>query len=381
MKISYITPYDGKDIKNWSGTAFYIAQSIQRMNIELDYINTGALTRFKADILTRITHKLSGKRYLHDRLPRIAKKTSLLVNEMVAKDSKMLFAPGSHAFSYIKSSKPKVFYTDSTFNSMLGYYSWFTNLSKETIRNGHKLERAALHNCDLAIYSSEWAAESAINYYGADPKKVKVVPFGANIECERGTEDIISLVQNKEGNKCKLLFIGVEWERKGGPLALKVAKLLNKLGLRTELHIVGLDKIPEPHLPDFIINHGFLDKNTTEGLSKIDDLFKSSHFLLVPSLAEAYGIVFCEANSFGLPAISIDTGGISTIIKNNINGKLFEQNIDPALLASYILDVFSNYKDYEQLCYSSFKRYDEVLNWKVSGKLLAKHINSLQFTK
>src|SRR4029077_19841328 len=107
----------------------------------------------------------------------------------------------------------------------------------------------ALSKCRLAIYSSEWGAKSAIENYDVDPEKVKVVPFGANIECERNFSDIDALVENKNFDICKLLFVGADWHRKGGSRALEVGRLLNARGLKTELHIAGCN--PAVELPSF----------------------------------------------------------------------------------------------------------------------------------
>ena len=57
-----------------------------------------------------------------------------------------------------------------------------------------------------------------------DPEKVKVVPFGANIDCNHSYEYIKKLVEFRFRNfdKCSLLFCGVDWYRKGGDIALEI---------------------------------------------------------------------------------------------------------------------------------------------------------------
>jgi hypothetical protein len=89
---------------------------------------------------------------------------------------------------------------------MVDFYPDFTNLCTETIRHGNEMEQSALSRCRLAIYSSEWAANSAIQHYNVNPTKVRVVPFGANIECDRRIEDIARIASSKTFNVIKLLF-------------------------------------------------------------------------------------------------------------------------------------------------------------------------------
>ena len=45
---------------------------------------------------------------------------------------------------------------------------------------------------NLALFSSDWAARGAIELYGADKNKVKVVPFGANIQTFPAFDDVNS---------------------------------------------------------------------------------------------------------------------------------------------------------------------------------------------
>jgi glycosyltransferase involved in cell wall biosynthesis len=96
-----------------------------------------------------------------------------------------------------------------------------------------------LNNCRLAIFASDWAARSAIEKYGINPEKVKVIPYGANIICKRTFDDALKLVETRPKRPCKLLFIGKIWTRKGGDVAVETAEILNRRGFETELTLVG----------------------------------------------------------------------------------------------------------------------------------------------
>ena len=126
--------------------------------------------------------------------------------------------------------------------------------------------------------------------------------------------------------------------------------------------------MPVNPLPDFVINHGFISKANQEGKEKLNNLMSKCHFLLLPTKAEAYGLVFCEANSFGLPSIATNVGGIPTIIKDNINGMTFNLTDTEESYANYIATVFCNYKEYEELAISSYNEYKTRLNWGIAGK-------------
>ena len=371
MKIAYVTTYDARDVHNWSGTGYNLAHSLMEEKAEMDFIGN---LHFPFEKLTKIKRllyrKVLGQRYQHQREPWVAKSFADQVSSRLSPSVNCILSPGAVAIARLQSKIPKVFYTDATFAGMLGFYEDYINLCPETVRHGHKLEQEGLSSCALAVYASDWAAQTAIDHYEVDPSKVKVLPFGANIECDRTADDIQRLIRARSKQTCKLLFVGVDWVRKGGPLALEVAGTLNAMGIPTELHIAGIRNLPLEHLPGYVRDHGFISKSTPEGKLRLEKLFAESHFLLLPTRAEAYGLVFCEANSFGVPNVATNVGGIPTIVKQDVNGRLFSLEAPAADHAKYIAGLFSDYEAYERLALSSFEEFQQRLNWKVAGKKL-----------
>lgn len=375
--ISYVTIYDPADIHKWSGCSYFIAKSLIDQGNNLEYIGN---LEFKANLILNIkqrVNKFLGKKFMINRQPSVVEQFSKQILKRLSSRSDVVFSPGSVPIALLETNKPKVFYTDATFAGMVDFYDSYSFLSAETIKYGHRLEKIALESASMAIYTSEWAAQSAIEFYHVDPAKIKIVPFGANLAEEKRLKDLEPVLKSKDRKELHLLFIGVEWKRKGGDMAVNIAKLLNERGIKTWLHIAGIRNLPIQPVPSFIINHGFISKSTTEGLDKLKSLYNKSHFLLVPSIAEAFGVVFAEANSFGVPAISTNVGGIPSAIRDDINGKKFLLTDNAEVYADYIQSVFVDQKRYKELCLSSFNEYEQRLNWKISGKLLSNLINSL----
>ncbi len=303
MKLAYVTQYNSIDIKYWSGNVYYIAQSLIENNILLEYIyplKEKYSFFFKGK--QHLYKHLFSKKYFRDREPVILKSyAQQIAKKLSGRNIDIVFSPGTIPIAYLDCKQPIVFWTDATFAGMIDFYPDWKNLSKETIKNGNIMEKLSLDRCKLAVYSSEWAAQTAINYYKINPSKIKVIPFGANIECNRNLDDIKEIINLRPSNKCKLLFLGVDWLRKGGDVALKVAEELNKSGLETELTIVGCKPIINKPLTNFVKTLGFISKKTKKGRSEINNLLAKSHFLILPSRAESFGIVFCVTNTLGAP--------------------------------------------------------------------------------
>jgi glycosyltransferase involved in cell wall biosynthesis len=377
MNISYVSTYDAQNILNWSGLGYNIAKALENQDNKLDYITVDYKFNLAQRLRSKFYNRILGRVLDLQRTPKRSKQFAHQISTKIKPDSELIFSPGTLPLSLLESKIPTVSYTDSTFAGLLGFYNDFENLSQETIKHGNYLEQQALNSITLAIYSSDWAAKTAIDNYHVDPSKVKVVPFGANIVSTRSLKDIETIVAGRDEKECHLLFIGVEWKRKGCDLAIEVAEALNRMGIKTTLHIVGIKQIPVTTLPEFVINYGFLSKNTPEGNLQLEKLFIKSHFLIVPSIAEAYGLVFCEANSFGMPSIARNVGGIPTIIKNDLNGQLFDLDINAQAYANYIQSMFTNKQQYSELARSSFNEYETRLNWKVAGAALNRLLKEL----
>ncbi len=374
VKIAYVTTFNARDLNssdNWAGTGYYIPRSLEQQSLSLEYI--GSLKQnLDSQIICKFKkyyHEIfSPGKYLKPLDPLILKNYANRVEcELKKAEVDVVFSATIAPISQLECKQPIVFWADATFENLLDFYPQFTDLCEESIQHGHLMEKLALDKCKLAIYASDWAAQSAINYYQADPSKVKVVPFGANIEQHRTFDEIKEAIDSRPANKCKLLFIGYDWVRKGGDIAVALTKTLNDIGLETELTAIGCSPHIDAAVVPYVKTLGIISKSTASGRAELDRLLTESHFLIMPSQAECYGIVFCEAGSFGVPCLSAKVGGIPTVIKDNINGKLFDTGEGIAEYRDYVLKLFSNYEEYNELAISSFNEYQSRLNWLVAG--------------
>lgn len=376
MKISYVTFEDAKDIHAWSGTIFHLINALQFAGNEVEYIDK---LRCKPTLFSKIRYvfaKLRKHKYLWRREFRVAKSFATEIIERISPNTEVIFSAGSLPVSLLKTDKKTVFYADANFAQLANYYESYSNLSKRSIMLGNALEKQALENCDLAIYASDWAAKSAIKDYGANPSKVKVIPLGANIECTRVEKDIENIINSKSKNVCNLLFLGVDWKRKGGDIALKIVEQLRNNNIPVFLHVVGIKDQTVVNL-SYVKNYGFISKSTPDGIKQIEELMCNAHFLLLPTQAECFGVVFCEAASFGLPSISTKTGGVTSAIKDNVTGMTFDLSATPIEYADYIANLFNDTEAYKKLALSSFYEYKTRLNWDVSGRAILKLIKEM----
>ncbi|MCL1471485.1 glycosyltransferase family 4 protein [Argonema antarcticum] len=377
MKIAYITEFDVKNkvrsswrknqLGHW-GCCYYIAKYLEDENTTLHYLgpllqNNTLIPKLKRRLYNWFTNKL----YHFWAEPIFTKDYARQIEDKLSNiNVDVVLCPDINFVSYLKCDRPIVIWVDSAYVGYLNFYPDYTKLCRESINHLIKMDKLAFKKCQAIIFSSEWAASTAIQTYQIAPAKVKVVPFGANIECNRTVDDIKSIVEAKPSSKCNLLFIGSNWERKGGDVALAVTKILNSMGLDTQLTVVGCKPTIDEPLPKFLKVIGALDTFTSAGLNKINQLFAESHFLILPSKADCTPHVLAEANSFGVPCLTTNVGGIPTMIRDRLNGKTFALDASNSEYCDYISSIITNYSEYKRLALSSFNEYQIRLNWFVA---------------
>lgn len=374
MRAAYITIGDPRDVHAWSGLNVHIARSLEEQGVALTYV--GPLRdpyAYPKKFVSRSTRALQRGRYLPERshltARSFARQASRRLHEARAD---LIFSTGTIPIAFLESDLPIAFWSDQSFATGLGFYPDKTNVWARSVRAGNIIEARGLERAGAAFYASAWAGDGAIASYGVDPDKVFVVPFGPNLPDLPNRAETEALISSRPRDRCRLLFVGVDWYRKGGDVAIEVAKRLNESGMPTELVVVGA----QVHdAPPFVSSRGFISKATHEGRDQLRKLFGSSHFLIHPARAEAYGVVFAEASAFGVPSVASDVGGIPSAVRHGHNGYVLPASADAAAYADVILGVLPD--RYEGLARSAFNEHEERLNWTVAGKTIVEILRQL----
>jgi len=367
LKIAYLTATDPKDRHSWSGTHFYIYRALQEDLGDVDLL--GPVKPFFAlwtgMIATGLSQKLLGKRYNYRHSKLLAKAYARVANKMInAKQYDLIVAPAAVTFiPYLKTNVPIVHIGDTTVVNSRNYHKALSNLFDFSWRETLEIEQMGLRKSSFLVYCSEWASLSAINDYKIPSGKVFTIPFGANLDTPPSRE---SLLNKKKTNTCNLLFMGVSWINKGGPIAYDAFIELNKMGIDATLTVCGC--VPPAELKHEKLKIvPFIDKNVPDGFKQFSALFMQADFFILPTRFEGFGIVFCEASAFGVPSIASNTGGVSSAITEGKNGFLLPPGATGAEYAWLIASVFNDDEKYNKLVRSSRELFESELNWKSWG--------------
>jgi YD repeat-containing protein len=269
---------------------------------------------------------------------------------------------------------PMAYVSGTTFALMRSYYSQFSSLLPISQREGHAIEQSMIDRSSVLLYPTEWPVKSAINDYHADPSKIHIVPYGANLDAEDVPPESVVLGRQRSDYRCRLLFIGVDWQRKGGPIAFDTLIELRKLGVDAQLTVCGCTP-PREFEHERMKVIPFLDKNDPGQRKQLNSLLLSSNFLLVPTRSECFGVVFCEASAFGLPSISTRTGGVPGVVRDGENGYLLPLSAGGSEYAKVIAEIHQDADRSRELSRSSRRAFDTRLNWDAWGRTVRGLLN------
>ncbi len=195
-------------------------------------------------------------------------------------------------------------------------------------------EHLFLHAASLRIIPSEPAIEYFRSFGFSHDHKTIVVNPAARVVAKGS---ITYRTQVK-----KILFAGqVNWW-KGLDILIKALGKTKHSGLH--LDVAGTYESESRYfrfLKKLIHNNGLEDSVTFHGnLSPemLSGLYYNADIFVMPSHYETYGIVLVEAMSYGLPIIASTIPSAKAIIKENINGLLFEKG-NPDALAKALIKV------------------------------------------
>jgi glycosyltransferase involved in cell wall biosynthesis len=140
-----------------------------------------------------------------------------------------------------------------------------------------------------------------------------------------------------------VLFVGGNMQRKGLEALIQAAAKIVKTRPDTKFCVVGAD----PNLPKMkalcsrLQVSGYFEFTGWMPNEELQKLYRRANVFVMPSLAEAFGVVFLEAMACGIPVIGARVGGIPELIKHGENGLLVKPD-NPDELAGALLEILGD---------------------------------------
>lgn len=369
MKLALVSLNDSTDVLQWSGLNYHIARSLERAGATL--VRVGPLTHpwTTAMKLRRRWYGLWRHAYHANLEPSALDAFGKQARAAIPGDVDAVVAVTTMIAASLDGLRaPVISWDDASPSALAEYYPEFERLSARSAHDAMMMGQRAARNVQLALYASEWAAESARSAYGLPVDRIAVVPFGANLETLPSSDEVHRAIAARPRTRCRLLWVGVDWERKRGDLVVEIAQRIAAHGISVELTVVGCRPPGDRELPEWVHVEGFVSKRTAIGLARLAELYARSHFLVMPSNAEAYGLVYAEAAAFGVPSVATRTGGVPTVVVDGETGILDDPHATAESYAGRILGLMKDRPRYESMARAAASRSATMLNWDVAGR-------------
>ncbi len=374
MKILNIAYSQGEDDKvSWSGTTYSTFHALQATGHDVDFL---ALSPYAVSLFAKlpwylyhIAHALglTRKTYLFqfsarhkDAMYRKLRGTDFSSYDYIFVTSGADLVCAVSALLRERGNKAKVvLLSDAPFCGIEDYYSSSSNLYHRNSREANAISREAFSVCSKVIVSSEWAKQQAVQHYGIDAAKMVVIEFGANLQSSAMGHIVHTYTAQRPLN---IFFSGIEWERKGGDVAVACCAELLQMGIPATLHIVGTP-VPEEYADlSFIRSYGFLSKNVPDEYEQYIRILEDMDMFLFPSRAECSATVLCEAAGYGLPVFCYDTGGVGNYVINGVNGIRLPLSSTGKHFAVAIQQALAS-NDMDNYSAGAQRMYRDRLNW------------------
>lgn len=371
LRVVVLSEHAAHDVLAFSGIPFHMEQALQ---VHVDLVAHIQVPSF--DIAEMLSDPEPGR----EKLRSIGAWASAQLNRL---EADVVLCQGSSMIPFLRTDMRIVLWHDSTWQTLM-------RISAAELEHWHPLlhewDLRVLDVCDNLFFASQWVLEETMDAYGSRSAELAVLPFGASLP-EMKETDVAQAIEARRPDVCKFAFVGVDWPRKGLPLAARVVVELNRRGFPSRLDVIGVDPsgTDDRSAGTFVVSapfdstrlemqrlksqstirfHGFLAKHARSDAERFAQILGGAHFLLHPASFECFGVALVEANAFGVPVLCIGSGGPGDIVRNGRNGWTFSADD----FGDGAVDVAAHAvaSDYHSFARTSREEYGQRFRWDVN---------------
>lgn len=327
------------------------------------------------DPLNVLTAVAYGIKLRHLRDPEKMKKrlTQTAYNFNRIKDTvRQHLSQGTYAFSLQIQSMfdasvpgiPHFVYTDHTQLANLEYPSFdASSIDRRWIER----ETTIYRNACINFVRSTNIQRSMIEKYGCSPEQVAIVYAGSNAGIDPDKQ-----VNPEKYHSKNILFVGVDWERKGGPELVAAFQKVLQVHPDAHLYIVGCSpriSMPNCHIIGRV------------PLAEVRSYYDRSAVFCLPTRREPFGIVFIEAFSNRLPIVATDLGAIPDFVIHGESGYRVDPINNSNQLANALIDLIGNPDKCRRFGERGYQIALHRYTWEHTGCLIRQYIEQALSTK
>ena len=373
MKLVGVIDGDPFDPQLWSGSSRYLFEALQKR---------GALRAAVSAVASAVERALYQALSLQGDMARwrfryhlnlgyyraMTRRARLAVDRIPPPEYDVILQVGAWYDLTGGGHKPVVSYHDGNLATLLKSPYGYPSIAARHISAALKYERELYNRISLVFPMSRWLADSFVRENGVSHRKVYPVGAGVNLPQIRPT-------QTKDHSVPRILFVGLDFERKGGPDLLTAFKRVRAEIPDAELTIIGR-KLEDA--PPGVRSLGPLSKGNPADVERLLDEYERASVFVMPSLYEPFGIVFGEAMAHRCPCIGTNICAMPEIIEHGRTGFVVAPR-DTATLAKRMIDLLKEPLMAREFGERAYEKYMRDLTWDaVAGKICDRTMSELR---
>jgi phosphatidylinositol alpha-1,6-mannosyltransferase len=291
-----------------------------------------------------------------------------------------------YVFSNSMGSEPLITWLSARKNGMpFGLFSYgkelypYKDLSISVDWKRWIIRQIALRGANVVFAISQFTRQLLVQL-GVSPVKVFIVPPGIRFE-GHFAEIATSEPAAKTAGNVSILTVGRLIERKGVDLVLKALPQVLAKFPNSNYIVVGdgpyrdelVNLVQDLDLQDHVSFIGNVSDDEKWQYYKSADLFVMPNRELPGEDVEGFGIVFLEANAFGLPVIGGRSGGAVDAVLDGQTGIIIDP-LDVDSLASAMIELIGNPDLAKRLGRRGQQRVAGECNWSRSIDVVRRHL-------
>ena len=253
---------------------------------------------------------------------------------------------------------PHYIYTDHTLRANFLYPNVdYRSLLKPNRYLLHT-EKKIYEQASLVFTYSKNIRDSLVNQYDLSPSKIRVIGLGYGIESPKK-------INYEKYHSKNILFVGVDWKRKGGALLVEAFKLVQKEVSEATLTIVGssplIEEVPNVNVVGRV------------PLPEVARFYERAAVFCMPSHREPFGLVYLEAMVHQLPVVGLPIGALPELITPGESGFLTQAR--PEALADRLIFLLQRPDLCQKMGHHGATVVQEQYGWDKVGERLTQYIN------
>ena len=220
-----------------------------------------------------------------------------------------------------------------------------------------RLERELFRKATAIFTMSDFCAQSLIDDYGCAPEAVVCVNSGTNVPAPA------PIGEDRYAAR-RILFVGVDWRRKGGPELLDAFRQLRAWGVPATLTVVGCS--PRISVPGCEV----VGRVSPQALPRY---FARASVFCMPSRREPSATAYAEASLYGLPVVATRIGGTPERVLQGTTGYLVQPG-DTMGLARALQRLLDNPERCRRMGEEARRHIERAFTWERTVSIMKDRI-------